>query len=209
MWRSIIPCWPRTKVCVGHLEDIQRRNPSLLYLSINSQLCRGSARCTGALCSSSVWPCEQWRESEWGTEAAVVTERQTNGWPSTNSSCKLHLWNTQRELPTRQVMSGHRCLRLFPSYLVLANGGGCKRSKEAGKWSGQHSQKLLMPVLNCSYVAARRAAGHSANMWKLLYSVLVSVCVEAYVTVNDLDDVGQYFLWKLVSKMWTNCYIVQ
>ena len=93
---------------VGHLEDIQRRHPSLLHLSINPQLCWWSARCTGAPYSSSVWRCEQWREGEWGTEVYVLTEKQTSGWPSMHR-LKLHLCNTQRELPTRQVVFGNRC----------------------------------------------------------------------------------------------------
>ena len=49
MRHSIILFRPRKKDCVGHLEDIRRRNSSILHFSINSQLCWWSTQDTGAL----------------------------------------------------------------------------------------------------------------------------------------------------------------
>jgi hypothetical protein len=58
--------------------------------------------------------------------------------------------------------------------------------------------------VNSSALAARRDVREIASVRKLLYSVLVSVCVdtvEACVTENDVDDVClQYFVWTLVQK---------
>ena len=45
-----------------------------------------------------------------------------------------------------------------------------------------------MPVVNFSDVDAKKAAEDSANVWKLFFSVLGSVCVEACVTVNDMTN---------------------
>ena len=59
---------------------------------------------------------------------------------------------------------------------------------EDGTWSGQPLRKLLMPVVNFSDVDAKMVAEDSANVWTLFFSVLASVCVEAYVTVNDLTN---------------------
>ena len=41
-----------------------------------------------------------------------------------------------------------------------------------------------------------------------LYSVLIPVCVDVYVTMNDVDDIvplcGEYFPWTLVLKCGLN-----
>ena len=50
-------------------------------------------------------------------------------------------------------------------------------------------------------MAAKRDVRDIASVRKLLYSVLVSVCVEACVTENDVDDIClQYFVWTQVQK---------
>ena len=45
-----------------------------------------------------------------------------------------------------------------------------------------------MPVVNFSDVDAKRVAEDSANVSRLFFSVLVSDCVEVYVTVNDMTN---------------------
>ena len=75
-----------------------------------------------------------------------------------------------------------------------------------------------MLVVNCLDVDARRAAEGSVNVSRLFNSVLVCVCVEAYVTMNEMSDaiaMSQQYRdtqsakhWYSVQDSYTNIYPV-
>ena len=65
-----------------------------------------------------------------------------------------HYWSAVRELPTRQVTAGVRCLLPVRYSLPLASGDGFRR-REEGNRSGHPSLKLSGPVESSYDVVAR------------------------------------------------------
>ena len=85
-------------------------------------------------------------------------------------------------------MSGHRCFQLFLIYHLLVNGVGYKEQMQAEKLNGQHFQRLRKPVLNYFNVDARKSAGRSVGVSKLLYNVLFCALVMGYAIVTSIKS---------------------
>ena len=81
-------------------------------------------------------------------------------------------------------MSGHRCFQLLLIYHLLVNGSYkeqlkltlCLELVYSGKLNGQHFQSLRNPVVNYFDVDARKGAGQTVGVSKLLYNITLCSC---------------------------------